>query len=214
MVIVNTVVIVRGILGRPENDVALALGAFGGGSMLAALLLPRVLDRLHDRGVMLPAAGWLGAVLWGLAAFLFWRSPISSATWPILLTTWTLLGVGYSAAQTPTGRLLKRSANAVDRPTVFAAQVALSHAAWLVTYPLAGWLGARAGMPVTLAVLGCITFTGVALAARLWPADDGAVEHDHPELPADHPHRQGYGSPHRHEVVIDELHQTWPFVRP
>ena len=63
MVIVNTVVIVRGVLGRPENDVAIALGCFGGGSMVAALLLPRVLDRLPDRAVMLPAAVLLGAVL-------------------------------------------------------------------------------------------------------------------------------------------------------
>jgi MFS family permease len=63
MVIVNTVVIVRALLGRPENDVAVALGCFGGGSMLAALLLPRLLDRLPDRAVMLPAAGLLGTVL-------------------------------------------------------------------------------------------------------------------------------------------------------
>src|SRR5215217_5401752 len=41
MVIVNTVVIVRALLGRPDDDVAIALGCFGGGSMLAALLLPR-----------------------------------------------------------------------------------------------------------------------------------------------------------------------------
>ena len=34
MVIVNTVVYVREFLGRPEDDVALALAAFGGGSMV------------------------------------------------------------------------------------------------------------------------------------------------------------------------------------
>ena len=32
MVIVNTVVIVQGLLNRPQTDVALALGLFGGGS--------------------------------------------------------------------------------------------------------------------------------------------------------------------------------------
>src|SRR5919112_3125678 len=63
MVIVNTVVIVRGVLGLPENDVAVALGCFGGGSMVAALLLPKALDKMPDRAVMLPAAGLLGAVL-------------------------------------------------------------------------------------------------------------------------------------------------------
>ena len=51
MAIVNTVVIVQGLLDRPQTDVAMALGVFGGGSMLAALALPRVLDRLSDRSV-------------------------------------------------------------------------------------------------------------------------------------------------------------------
>src|SRR5829696_3904912 len=59
MVIVNTVVIVRAFLGRPESDLAVALGCFGGGSMVAALLLPRVLDERPDRSVMLLAAGLL-----------------------------------------------------------------------------------------------------------------------------------------------------------
>ena len=49
MVIVNTVVLVRGGLGLGETDVALALGFFGGGSMLAALMLPRLLDHVPDR---------------------------------------------------------------------------------------------------------------------------------------------------------------------
>ncbi len=44
MVLVNTVVLVRSDLGLGEAQVALALAAFGGGSMLAALVLPRLLD--------------------------------------------------------------------------------------------------------------------------------------------------------------------------
>jgi predicted MFS family arabinose efflux permease len=66
-VIVNTVVIVRGLLDRSDTDVAIALGRFGGGSMVAALLLPRILDRLQDRRVMLPAAAFLAGVLFVLA---------------------------------------------------------------------------------------------------------------------------------------------------
>ena len=46
MVLVNTVLLVRSGLGQGETDVAIALGFFGGGSMLAALLLPRILDRV------------------------------------------------------------------------------------------------------------------------------------------------------------------------
>jgi H+ antiporter protein len=208
MVIVNTVVIVRGVLGLPENDVALALGCFGGGSMVAALLLPKVLDRLEDRAVMLPAAMLLGMALLAFAAAT-WTGSIH---WVALLVTWVFLGIGYSAVQTPTGRLLRRSAQAEDRPALFAAQFALSHACWLLTYPLAGWLGAVAGIPMTLAVLGLVTLLGFVLAARLWPAEDPEeIEHAHPDLPADHPHlREHYGPGHAHAFTIDDLHRRWP----
>jgi H+ antiporter protein len=208
MVIVNTVVIVRGVLGLPENDVAVALGCFGGGSMAAALLLPRVLDRMSDRAVMLPAAALLGVVLLAFAAAT-WTGTIN---WVALLVTWVFLGIGYSAVQTPTGRLLRRSAQAEDRPALFAAQFALSHACWLLTYPLAGWLGAAAGIPITLGVLGLVTLLGFVLAARLWPAaDPEELVHAHPDLPRDHPHlREHHGHAHAHAFTIDELHRRWP----
>jgi H+ antiporter protein len=208
MVIVNTVVIVRGVLGLPENDVAVALGCFGGGSMAAALLLPRVLDKVSDRAVMLPAAGLLGAVLLAFAAST-WSGSIS---WPVLLGIWTLLGVGYSAVQTPTGRLLRRSAQSEDRPALFAAQFALSHACWLLTYPLAGWLGAAAGIPMTLGVLGLVTLVGVVLARFLWPAPDpDEIEHTHPDLSPNHPHLTEHeGAGHAHAFTIDDQHPRWP----
>ena len=56
MVLVNTVVLVRGGLGLGESAVAWAMAAFGGGSMLAALALPRLLDRTPERTVMLTSA--------------------------------------------------------------------------------------------------------------------------------------------------------------
>lgn len=51
--------------------------------------------------------------------------------WSILLTAWLLVGLGYSAVLTPSGRLLRRSAHAGDRPALFAAQFALSTPAGL-----------------------------------------------------------------------------------
>jgi MFS family permease len=56
MVFVNTVVLLKGTMGGTDGDVAVALACFGGGSMAAALLLPRLLDRLPDRGIMLSSA--------------------------------------------------------------------------------------------------------------------------------------------------------------
>lgn len=209
MVIVNTVVLVRQILGFDNTDVALALAAFGGGSMIAALALPRLLDHLGDRPVMLPAAAAMALLL--LAFAFLMRSTPASALWPLLLTVWALLGVAYSAAQVPTGRLLRRSAHAQDRPALFAAQFALSHACWLITYPLAGWLGAAAGMPATLLALGVLAALGVSLAFVLWPAsEEEALPHEHPDLDADHPHIAGGSRRHSHAFVIDDLHRHWP----
>lgn len=212
MVIVNTVVYVQSLLGRPEADVALALAMFGGGSMLAALLLPRVLDRLPDRTVMVSGASLLVAAL----AVMALTSQGGAVPWPMLITVWFVLGLGYSAVLTPSGRLLRRSSHQQDRPALFAAQFALSHACWLLTYPLAGWLGAQMGMAAALLALGVLAALGVAGALLLWPADDPEViEHVHGDLPADHPHvrgsaQSGHGLKHAHPFVIDDQHRRWP----
>lgn len=210
MVFVNTVVLVKGALGGTDGNVALALACFGGGSMAAALLLPRLLDRLPDRGIMLSAAGMLAAVLVVFGAVMAFSGG-NERVWYVLLPTWALLGIGYSAVMTPSGRLLRRSAGAADRPAVFAAQFALSHVCWLITYPLAGWLGSAAGLAAMLFALAILSLTGTALATRLWLAPDpDVVRHAHPDLPTDHPHLQGEEQTHAHAFVIDELHPRWP----
>src|SRR6266481_3749080 len=90
MVIVNTVVIVRGLLGGTDSDVAIALACFGGGSMATALILPRLLDRIADRSIMLPAATALGITLLGFAVVTFVSppKPASHFIWQTLLIAW------------------------------------------------------------------------------------------------------------------------------
>ena len=191
MVIVNTVVLVQSDLGLTQTATALALAAFGAGSMVVALALPKLLDHLPERQVMLCGAGLLAA---GLLV-----GSGTTLSYGLLLPLWFGLGAGYSLAQTPTGRLLRRSAHAVDRPALFAAQFALSHACWLLMYPLAGWLGAAAGLPASFAVLALLAGAALLLAARLWPSDDPEVlTHEHA------------GLAHSHVFVIDEEHPTWP----
>lgn len=208
MVLVNTVVLVRSDLGFAEAQVAIALAAFGGGSMLTALLLPRLLDTWPDRTVMIGGAAVLVATLLGLAAL----SRIGALHWYPLLAGWVVIGLGYSAVLTPSGRLLKRSAHPEDRPALYAAQFALSHACWLVTYPLSGWLITTFGPATALAGLALLAALGLAGGARLWPrGDNEALVHSHDDLPADHPHVQG-GSPHSHPIVIDDYHPHWPRV--
>ncbi len=212
MVIVNSVIYVRGLLDRPEADLAIALAAFGGGSMLAALSLPRLLEKLPDRAVMLPGAGLLGAAL----LFIALAGQGSSASWPMLLTVWFVLGLGYAAALTPAGRLLRKSAHPEDRPALFAAYFSLSHLCWLVTYPLAGWLGAGVGLSAAFLALGALAALGTAAALILWPRrDPDWIEHAHDDLPPGHPHLSETGSGdngarHSHPFVIDDYHRHWP----
>jgi MFS family permease len=224
MVIVNTVVYVRDYLGAGETAVALAFAASGAGSMLAALLLPRLLDRFPERPFML-AGGVVMVLAMGLG--------IARPGFLALLPLWFLIGAGSSLIQTPAGRLLRRSCHAEDRPAVFAAQFALSHVAWLVTYPLAGLAGSALGLVWAFALLGVMVVAGTFAAARLWLREAPEVlEHEHAPIehihlhvhdehhrhehegwegpePHRHPHRHA-PQRHRHRYVIDMHHQQWP----
>ncbi|WP_327675111.1 MFS transporter [Kitasatospora sp. NBC_00458] len=179
MVIVNTVVYVRDRLGRSAGDVPLALGAYGGGSMVVALLLPRVLERVADRRVMLPAAFGIAGLLAVLAVLTTtggggggdgggggggWR-------WPALLAVWAGLGAAGSLILTPGGRLLRAAVPAAELPAAFTAQFSLSHGCWLLAYPLAGWLGATAGLPAATVALGVLALGSALLATRAWRPD-------------------------------------------
>jgi hypothetical protein len=65
-------------------------------------------------------------------------------------------------------------------------------------------------MPSTLAVLGAITLSGFAAAARAWPAaDPDVIEHAHADLEPGHPHVHG-DRHHAHAYVIDGVHHRWP----
>ncbi|WMX46955.1 MFS transporter [Streptomyces roseicoloratus] len=227
MVLVDTVVLVRDTLGRSAGDVALALGAYGAGSLTVALLLPRVLDRVGDRTLMLPAAFVTTAVLGALAAGTAAAPGAARGTaghgtaagpgaggtwaWAALLAAWLLIGAATSAVLTPGGRLVRRSAGTPDLPAAFAARFSLTHACWLVTYPLAGWLAARAGPAVAAGALTALALAASVAAARLWPRTDPAeLRHAHPELPDGHPHLAGTGRRHTHDFRIDVLHPHWP----
>ena len=194
MVIVNTVVYVRDGFGREATDVAIALGASGAGAMIAALVLPAVLDRIDDRPIMLAGGALISA---GLGAGALTQS------FGALLAVWFVLGVGLSLAQTPAGRLLQRSASSTDRPALFSAQFSLSHGCWLVTYPLAGVLGGAIGLSATSALLAALATGAVLVAARAWPAHDPEViEHTHESQ--EHVHLHSHDAHHDHHPDGDE----------
>ncbi|MFE0600614.1 MFS transporter [Streptomyces sp. NPDC058892] len=213
-VLVDTVAVVRGHLDRPAGAVSVALGAYGAGSALTALALPRLLRRSVDRAVMLRAAAALPVVL-AAAAGLTATGP-GDWSWPALLAAWAAIGAASSAVLTPGGRVVRRSTADADLPAAFAARFSLSHGCWLLTYPLAGWLAPRVGLSVTAAALGAVALAATAAAAAAWPVrDPDRLDHVHPDLPPGHPHLAdarpaGGGWRHGHHYVIDQHHHQWP----
>jgi MFS family permease len=173
LVLVNTVVYVRDVLYRPDTDLALALACFGVGSMIVALAAPRVLDRFGDRAVMLTGATLIPVGLVGATALT--ALGVSGAGWAWLLGLWFLLGAGNSTILTPSSRLLRDASTEQTRPYVFTAQFSFSHACYILTYPLAGWVGAAAGLGWAAAALTFIGMIGAAGAFLSWPRHTGAV---------------------------------------
>jgi len=205
MVFVNTVVLVQSRFGLSGQATAWALAAFGLGSMGAAVVLPRLLTRVSDRTAMLWGAAIMTAVLLAGA--------VLATSYVALLGLWAVMGVGYSLTLTPAGRALRRSSNAQDRPALFAAQFALSHAAWLIAYPVAGLVSAAVDPSAAFLVLAGLCAVGTILGFVVWPANDPTdLPHRHEALPSDDPHLSGEAGKgaHSHPFVIDERHPRWP----
>jgi MFS family permease len=192
--------------------------------MLAALMLPKVLDYITDRIVML----W-GSVLMSLGLIAIYTGPGYAAVLPI----WFVIGVGWSVVQTPAGRVVNRSSSIADRTSYFSAQFALTHACWMFAYPIAGLLGAELGIGTTALVLGIAVGVFAVVGALIWPRHDPmVVEHSHAELSHkhghihdehhEHPHladddSEAHGHEHMHKgithshvFVIDGHHPLWP----
>lgn len=166
MVIVNTVVLVKADLARSQADLAILLAANGAGSMIVALNIPHLLDRFTDRRVMFCGAAALPMALLAGAAVMQWGT--GQTQWFGLIGIWFAIGAATSTILTPSSRLLQRNSDTQTRPAIFAAQFSLSHACFLLTYPLAGTLGVLIGRPGTAIVLVVIGLLGAALAFASW----------------------------------------------
>jgi len=163
--LVQYVVIAREVFARGDGTAALLLAALGAGSITVAVLLPRALDTLPERTLMLTGAALVVGATAGAGAAL---TVPGTPGLVLVAAAFLLLGAGWAAAETPVGRIIARSVAGSDQPAVFAAQFSLSHACWLLTYPLAGWLGAI-GLTRAALVLAVASAAGLAATAALWP---------------------------------------------
>jgi len=194
IVIILTPIYVLDNLGGTETQYTFAIGAAGFGSMIMALSMTAILDRVSDRLVMLSGALFMGAGVLSITT-----SPSLLAMMPI----WLVIGMGLSMVQTPAGRIVNRSASPSDRAAYFSAQFALSHGAWLIMYLVAGQLGARIGIEATAMWMGAGILVFGGFAYLVWPREDRAeIEHRHHSL--DHGHLHSHGPHHQHAHRGDE----------
>jgi len=224
MVLVNTVVFVREEFAMAEGDVALAMAVYGCGAMLAALLIPTLLNVTRDRPILLS-----GALVSSLALF----TGILIDGWYSLLALWFLLGITNAVILVPSGRVIRLSCQPQDRNAYFAANFALSHGCWLIAYPLAGLVGSLSLGSLFL-LLGLLSLLATAYARNSWPTSDPlTLEHSHEAVEHYHLHRhddehhqhshegwegpEPHAHPHHHQPVrhshpftIDEHHLRWP----
>lgn len=173
MVLVNTVVILRDMFSRDDAAVAWLLAAFGVGSMALAFSLPRLCERFSDFSLM-----WSGAAASISGMVLLYLVLISGWEWA-LWAIWPLLGAALAIMQTPISQVLRTHTPEADLTYVFAAQFSLSHACYLVAYPLAGWAGAGMGLPWVTLVLIIVGVFGTMLSIHT-SLDARQFEHTEP----------------------------------
>lgn len=163
LVIVNTPALVAVSMGRSQSDVALVLGVYGAGSMLVAFCAPGLLKKIKDTTFML-IGGVLVVCFLGLSLLAVSQEGNLATQWILVLLLWFALGIATSMILTPSSRLLRRNSTEDNRASVFAAQFSLSHACYLVTYPIAGFLGAASGFFTCILALALIAGVGLAIA--------------------------------------------------
>ncbi|TFD78200.1 MFS transporter [Cryobacterium fucosi] len=174
LVLVNSVVYARDTFGLSNSSLALALASYGAGSMIVALNVPRILDRTGDRTLMLTGASILTVGLL-LAIPMTVAAGAWAGSWWFLLALWALMGAGNAMIITPSARILRRASTDQTRSYIFTAQFSLSHAAFLITYPIAGWLGAL-GLVWAVVALAIIAAGSMIAARVMWPAPQLAPE--------------------------------------
>ncbi|WP_425656405.1 MFS transporter [Roseobacter sp. EG26] len=207
-VLVNSVVYAGARLGDAEHYFPILMAFYGLGAGIGAVLVPRLLKRGSERSVML--AGAYGFALAGAGFAVLPAMPL-----PGLALVWLIFGATSSLVLTPGGLVITRSAVSEDRAAVFAAQFSLSHAGWLMAYPLAGWLGGLVSLEMSLLILCGAGAVVATIGMSIWPANDPLSRgHSHPDLPRDHPHlmripANGSQQRHVHDFYIDELHPRW-----
>lgn len=159
MVMVNTVLFVRGRFALDAEATALALATFGLGAVVGALWVARSLGQLDARRIMLTGGLIVVAVL---------SAGVLATLYPTLLVLWAIGGFGAALAQVPAADLIRQTVAPEDYQTVYAANFAVVTLTAGLGYAAAGWLGAILSLNAAFAALAATAGLGVTLAWLVW----------------------------------------------
>ncbi|OJV93600.1 MAG: MFS transporter [Microbacterium sp. 67-17] len=160
IVLVNSVVYVKAVLALDDSALALTLGSYGIGSLFVALMIPRLVRRHGAIRTMIAGTAVIVTGLITASVVTAWGTGLVAGWW-MTLGTWAALGAGTALVTTPSAILLAEASTPSNRNLVYTAQFALSHACFLITYPLAGWLG------VVSLTAAAVALTAIGAAAAI-----------------------------------------------
>jgi MFS family permease len=150
-VLVATVGFVKSDLAMSDAAYAWVMALFGIGSVCGALGYAKSPETLRDRLVKSSAPVMILAL--GAAAI--------APTYATLLVAWWLIGAAYSIFGIRGSEILAANSTGDERPHIYAAHFALSHAGWGITYPLAGTLVTKLGFSpaawIFAGILACVS---------------------------------------------------------
>ncbi len=221
----NSIIFAYDVLEGGEQLYLDLLFIFGIGSIFGALILPLL-------GKIMRIRTWCLISVVILTFFPFLMA--FNDNLQIFYIIWFAIGFGISIITTSSGLLLRVSSNNMDQPAVFAAQFSLSHACWLVAYPLSAYLATQIGVVDAMLILSGLAIIAILALLFVWPASDPlVVPHKHGNLMHDHFHAHDelhdldmakmtrnydvasmphthFNQTHSHPFVIDEHHRRWP----
>lgn len=159
MILVNSVTIIQGFFGLSEDKLAIAMLCYGTGAMLSAFVVFIKSGDSNYKRIML-----IGAFLTSLTSL----SSIFIQSYEALLLSWSCFGFLSSFILVPIGQILREETNVNDRTAIFGAQFSLSHACWLISYPVIGYLLVLGGLKISFFIIAVIVFITTSTAWYLW----------------------------------------------
>lgn len=166
MIIVNSVAIIQGFFNLSESELAIAMLFYGIGAIISAIFIFLISGKVNYKAIML------------LGAFLTFIISFASAfiqSYSQLVLSWACFGFASTFILVPIGQLLRAETIENNRTAIFGAQFSLSHACWLITYPLLGYLLVLVGLKVSFLIIAGIVLSSTLIAWFLWYSPKGKL---------------------------------------